>query len=153
MWHRVVSEHSFLFIYCPGKYTTQKMCDKAVDDSLAILKLITDWFVTSKMIKELFTALYTDENILYFNKDFGNVVFSFNEMGIHNIDLNNINLDNHFDEDYPEVIIHIRLLAWYIKFAKQIAKPLKRVKWRINANCVVSQKMVNFWAGCKSVCQ
>ena len=104
------------------------MCDKAVDDSLAILKLITDWFVTSKMIKELFTALYTDENILYFNEDFGNVVFSFNEMGIHNIDLNNINLDNHFDEDDPEAIIYIRLLAWYIKFAKQIAKHLKRVE-------------------------
>ena len=29
------------------------MCNKAVDDSLAALKLIPDWFVTSKMIKEL----------------------------------------------------------------------------------------------------
>ena len=27
------------------------MFDKAVDDSLAALKLIPDWFVTSKMIK------------------------------------------------------------------------------------------------------
>ena len=42
------------------------MCDKAVDDSLATLKLIPDWFVTSKMIKDLFTASYADENILYF---------------------------------------------------------------------------------------
>ena len=30
------------------------MCDEAVDSSLAALKLIPDWFVTSKMIKELF---------------------------------------------------------------------------------------------------
>ena len=44
------------------------MCDEAVDDSLAALKSIPDWFVTSKMIKKLFTALYADENILYFNE-------------------------------------------------------------------------------------
>ena len=39
------------------------MCDEAVDDSVAALKLIPDWFVTSKMIKKLFTALYADDNI------------------------------------------------------------------------------------------
>ena len=39
------------------------------------------------MIKKLYTALYGDENILYFDKDSGNVVFSCNEMGILNIDL------------------------------------------------------------------
>ena len=37
------------------------MCDEAVDDSLATLKLIPDWFVKSKMIKKRFTALYADE--------------------------------------------------------------------------------------------
>ena len=40
------------------------MCNEAVDGSLAALKLVPDWFVTSKMIKNLFTALHTDENIL-----------------------------------------------------------------------------------------
>ena len=49
------------------------------------------------MIKKLFTALYADENILYFNEDSGDAVFSYNEMGIVNIDLNNINLDDKFD--------------------------------------------------------
>ena len=77
------------------------------------------------MIKELFTALYADENILYFNEDFGNVVFSCNEMSILIIDLNNINLDKNFDEDDPDTIIHIRLLAWYIKFQKH--KVLKKI--------------------------
>ena len=33
------------------------MCDKAVDDCLTTLKFFPDWFVTSKMIKKLFTAL------------------------------------------------------------------------------------------------
>ena len=52
---RVISEDTFLIVYCPDQYKTQKMCDK-VADSLAALKLIPDWSVTSKMIKELFTA-------------------------------------------------------------------------------------------------
>ena len=34
-------------------------------------------------------------------------------MGILNIDLNNINLDHNFDEDDPDIIILIRLLAWH----------------------------------------
>ena len=40
------------------------MCDEAVDDSLAALKFIPDYFVTRK-IKKLHTVLYTDDNILY----------------------------------------------------------------------------------------
>ena len=50
------------------------MCDKAVDGSLATLKLILDWFVTSETIKKLFTAFYADENILYFNEDYNIVL-------------------------------------------------------------------------------
>ena len=77
------------------------------------------------MIKKLFTALYPDVNIPYFDKDFGNVVFNCNEIGILNIDLNCINLDdNNFDEDDSGTIIHDRLLAWYTKFKK--AKNLKK---------------------------
>ena len=33
------------------------MCDEAVDDSLAALKLVPNCFVTSKMIEKLYTAL------------------------------------------------------------------------------------------------
>ena len=69
------------------------MCDKAVDHSLAALKLIFDWIVASKMIKVLFTALYVDEKILYFIDDSGNVIFSDDEIGIHNVDVNDINLN------------------------------------------------------------
>ena len=39
------------------------------------------------MIKKLFTALYTDENIVYFNEVSGNAVFNSYEFGIVNIDL------------------------------------------------------------------
>ena len=46
MCDRVVSEDPFLIIYWPGEYETQRMCDEAVN-----------WFVTTKMIKKLFSAL------------------------------------------------------------------------------------------------
>ena len=65
------------------------------------------------MIKILSTTLYADENILYFNKNSSNAVFNCNGMGILNIDLNNINLDDtNYDEDDPDINILIRLLAW-----------------------------------------
>ena len=79
------------------------MCNNAVDDSLAVLRLVPNWFVTT----ELFIAMYADENILCFNEDSGHVAFFCNEMGI----LNNIKFDNNFDEDDPHTIILIRILA------------------------------------------
>ena len=45
------------------------MCDEAADDILPTLNFVRDWFVTSKMIKKFFTALYANENILHFNED------------------------------------------------------------------------------------
>ena len=101
------------------------MQDKAVDDCPVVLKLASDWFVTSKMIEIIFTAFYADENMLYFSEDSGNVVFTCNGMGILNIDLNSINLnDTNYDEDDPDIIILARLLAWHIKFEKY--KALKK---------------------------
>ena len=58
------------------------------------------------------------------NEDSGCAVFSCNELGIHNIDLNSINLDNNFDENAPDAIILVRLLAGHIKFEKR--KALKK---------------------------
>ena len=52
------------------------MCDKAINDFLPTSNFVLDWFVTSKMIKKLFTDLYGDENILHFNEDAGNVIFN-----------------------------------------------------------------------------
>ena len=63
------------------------------------------------MIKKLFTALYADENILYFNEDSGDAVFNCNKTGNFNIDLNNITLGNDFDNDDRDTIILISLLA------------------------------------------
>ena len=46
----------------------------------------------------------------------GDVTFCCNEMGILSVNLNNINLDNNFDEDDFDTIILIKLLAWHSKF-------------------------------------
>ena len=57
-------------------------------------------------------------------------------MGILSIDLNNINLDDtNYDEDDPETIIHVRLLAWHSKFEnckalkKELNEELMLVPW------------------------
>ena len=81
------------------------MCKKAVDDFLQALKFVPNWTVTSKRIKKLLTALYADENILYFNEDSGDIVFFGKEMCILGINLNDINFDDtNYDEDDPETI-------------------------------------------------
>ena len=56
MCNRVVSKDPFSIVLFPDKYQTERMCDEAVDDFLAALKLILDWFVTIKMIKKRFKA-------------------------------------------------------------------------------------------------
>ena len=53
------------------------------------------------------------------NEDSGNVVYPCNEIGILNIDLNDVNVDNNFDEDDPETLILIRpLKIWKIQTLK-----------------------------------
>ena len=44
----ILDKYISLINICPYKYVTQEICDEAVNDSLATLKLIPDWFVKSK---------------------------------------------------------------------------------------------------------
>ena len=77
MCERIISEDPFSIRYAPDQNKTQRMCDEAVDDCLTLLKFVSDWLVTSKTIKILFTAFYAD----------------------------NINLvDTNYDEDDPDTI-------------------------------------------------
>ena len=115
MCDTVVSEDPSLMVYFPNKYKTQRMCDEAVDNCLSALKLVPDWCIKSEMIKKLFTALYADKNILCFNEGSDDTVFKCSGMDILNIDLNDIDINNNFDEDDADTIILIRLLAWHIK--------------------------------------
>ena len=51
--------------------------------------------------------MYGDKNIYYFNEGSGDVVFDCKGMSSLNIDLNNISLDDKFDEDGPDTCICI----------------------------------------------
>ena len=88
------------------------------------------------MIKKRFVSLYADNNLIYFNENSGDFIFSCNEMVILSIDLSNINFDNsNYSEDDPETIIHVRLLAWYSKFEKlrtlkkELNEELMHISW------------------------
>ena len=58
------------------------------------------------------------------DEDSCDVTFCCNEMGILSVNINNINLDNNFNEDDADTIILIRILAWHSKFKKH--KALKK---------------------------
>ena len=121
----IVYFYSFLKIYYPDKHKTQKMCNEAVDDCLAALKFITDWFVTSKMLGKFDNTLHANDDILFYNEDCYKVTFIANQKHILAVDLEKINLDNNFGEDDPDAIIRIRFLAWRSKFKR--CKAFKKV--------------------------
>ena len=89
------------------------------------------------MIKELFTALYADENVFYFNGDSVNDVLFLNEMGILNIVLKNTNLDNNFDEDDPDILLLLSVF-WVGILNLKNSTHLQKDKSQINLNSVVS---------------
>ena len=83
--------------------------------------------------------VYSDIYKIYFDEDFGNLVFNYNEVGIFNIDINTINLeDTNFEEDDSRIIVHVILLAWRTKFEKskglkkELNKELMLVVWHPN---------------------
>ena len=89
------------------------MCDEAGNDPLSVLIFFLIGLLQVKLLKNFFNALYTYNNIIYFNDNSGNVTFSCNKMGILSIDLNNINFDNSYDDDDPETIIYVRPFTWH----------------------------------------
>ena len=82
--------------YCLDRYKTERMCDKAVDDFLITLKFVTDWFVTSAAIKNFHNALFTDDDIFFFDAHSANVIFSGDLISILSLSVNqgNINFNN-----------------------------------------------------------
>ena len=56
MCDRAISEDLFIIVSSPDRYQTQRMCDEVIDDCLAALKLIPNWFVTSKILMKLDNA-------------------------------------------------------------------------------------------------
>ena len=65
MCDRVVSEDAFLIVYWLDKNKTQRLYDEPVDDCLAALEFIPDWFVASKMLGKFDETLFANDDILF----------------------------------------------------------------------------------------
>ena len=114
------------------------MYDEAVDFWLVALKLVPDSCVTNQMLEKLDNFLHANDDILFYNEDLNKVTFIACQRHILSADLDKIKfgIDSNFYEDYPDTIIHVRLLAWHSNFKKR--KAFKKNNWRINANSVAS---------------
>ena len=104
------------------------MWDKFVDDCLAALKLIPDWFITSKMIEIFHNTLHVNDNILSYKEDFDKVTYIANQRHILAVNLDKINLDNDnsFNLDDPDTIDHVRLFTQQRESTKH--KPFKKIR-------------------------
>ena len=110
MCDEAVSKKPKTLNYCPDSYKIQEMCDKSADNFLPKLKFISDWFVKSTIMKNIYHALFADDDILFSDEDSDNIPFSSDELGILREDLNNISIDDtNFYEDDPKTISYARL--------------------------------------------
>ena len=68
----------------------------------------------TKFLEKPDDVVISNDDIIIVNKDSDNVTFFSNDIGLVNVDLNNVRLDDvSFDNDGPEIIIHARFNAWY----------------------------------------
>ena len=107
------------------------MCDIIVDACL-----YSCWFITAKIFEILNEVVFSndDKDLDYIDPDI--VTFVNDDMGIKTISLNVINLDdNNFNEDGREIVIHVKLIAWCIKYRqrkaskKDLSKELMFLSW------------------------
>ena len=113
MWDRAIFRDIFIIAYYPDNYKNQRMCGEAVDNCLEALKFVSYWFVTSKILEKLDTGLHTNDDILFYNKDFKKVTSISFQRHILGADFDKVELHNHnnFYEDDSDIIIHVRLLV------------------------------------------
>ena len=93
MRNKAVDTSSSAKQFVSDQYKTRKMCDKAVDAFLSILKFVLDWFVTNKMLKKLYDVIFSNDDMSLLMKILIMLHFS-DDIDLHTIDLNNINLDD-----------------------------------------------------------
>ena len=98
--------------------------------------LYSCWFITAKIFEILNEVVFSndDKDLDYIDPD--TVTFVSDDMGIKTISLNVINLDdNNFNEDGREIVIHVKLIAWCIKYRqrkaskKDLSKELMFLSW------------------------
>ena len=63
------------------------------------------------MLKDLDNAAFFSDDISFVNTD-SDVTFLKDDMGLVNVDLNNVSLDDDNFDDDSETIIHVKLMGW-----------------------------------------
>ena len=100
---KAVSKEPFVLKYCLDKYKSHEMGTDAVDACLPLLKLVTDWFITNKMLKDHDNVVFFNDHIVFVNANSDTVAFFSYDMVLINVDLNNVSLDHdNVDDDDPE---------------------------------------------------
>ena len=66
---KLVSKAPFMLKHCLDKYKTEEMCDKAVDLCIPALKFAPAWFVTSKTVENLVSAVFCNDYTILGNLD------------------------------------------------------------------------------------
>ena len=92
------------------------MCDKAADNFLLVLKFISDWFVTSKMIEKGDSAVFSNDYIVFGDLGFNFVTFFSSDVCLNSITIHNTNLDYvNFGYCDPEnITINIKKLKLWL---------------------------------------
>ena len=111
MCEKSVCQRTYMLKYCQDRYKTHKMCEKAVDACLPALKFVVDWLVTPKMLGDLGNTVFFNGDIDLGNVDLG-ILKLFNDgMDIVNVNLDNVCLDDDFEDDNLNTVYLVKLLA------------------------------------------
>ena len=96
-----------------NKYKSQEMYKEIVNAFLPLLKFVPDWFVSNKMPRNRGNAVSLNDDIVFVNADSDNFTFLSDDMGLANVRLNDLSLDdNNFDDDDHGTIIHAIIHVW-----------------------------------------
>ena len=84
------------------------------------------------MLENLYNAEIFNGNIVFVSAD-SDVIFVSDDMGLLNVDANNVSLDNdNFNIEDSEYIIHVSFMDWCNRY-KQLNKSKKEINQRINS--------------------
>ena len=76
----VYGRYNLEYLTMNTNYLVIQTHHEAVDDCLSALIFVPDWFFIDEMIRNIPEALFTNDDILFFDEDFGNVTFFANQM-------------------------------------------------------------------------
>ena len=108
--------------YCINRYKTQEMCNKNIDFCLTALKIVSDWFVLTKMPENVDDTVLSNDDIGFGDIESDTVTLFSNAPGLVNEDLDNINLgDDNFQEDDTANVTLVKLTAQQSRFKQRKA--------------------------------